>query len=84
MKELGVGSWLQNFDVILAPNPYLAVSLCCYLTPLDLGGIVRTGVEVTFCVAFLLFQQNFVININCFRSSFMMLASCCCDGCAFA
>ena len=30
------GSWLQNFDVILVPNLYLTVSLCCYLTPFDL------------------------------------------------
>ena len=39
------GPWLQNFDVILVPNPYLAISLCCYLTPFDLDDIVRMGVE---------------------------------------
>ena len=34
---------LQNFDVILVPNPYLALSFCCYLTPFDFDDIVKDG-----------------------------------------
>ena len=49
------GSWLHSFDVILVPNPYFAISLCCYLTPFDLGDIVRMGVEGRHGGAFLLF-----------------------------
>ena len=66
------GSWLQNFDAILVQNPYLAISLCCYLTPFDLGDIVRMGIEGQLGDAFLLFRQNFVTNINWFRLSFML------------
>ena len=79
---------MWNFDVILVLNPYLAISFCCYLTPFNLGDIVRIGVKGWFGGAFLLFQQNLVTNINWFRLSFMLFvkqhflyvaASCCCD-----
>ena len=84
------GPWLQDFDVILVPNPYLAISLCCYLTPFDLDDIVRMGVEGGLGVAFLLFQQNFVTYIHWFGLRFVVCrrllsvaASCCCDEYAY-
>ena len=65
-------SWSQNFDLILVPNPYLALSLCCYLTPFDFDDIVSMGVEGWFDGAFLLFEQNLVTSVNRFRFSFML------------
>ena len=65
------GSWSQNFDIILVLNPYLTLSLCCYLTPFDFDDIVRMGIEGWFGGAFFLFEQNLVTNINWFRLSFM-------------
>ena len=64
-------SWSQNFDVILVPNPYLTLSLCCYLTSFDFDDIVRMGLEGWFGGACLLFEQNLVTKINWFRLNFM-------------
>ena len=66
------GSSSQKFDVILVPNPYLTMSVCCYLTPFAFDDIVRMGVEGWFGGTFLLFEQNLVANINWFRLSFML------------
>ena len=52
------GSWSQNFDVVHVQNPYLAPSLCCYLTPFDFDDIVRMGVKGWFGDAFLLFEHQ--------------------------